>query len=165
MKWTIKLVVEVFPGSPVEHEVSSIERTEEVSPATVGPTIADGKALLASLQSQVVTEHGRRYVASVKACPQCGNALRTKGYHRSTLRSVYGKVGTRIRRLENALALDRMRQVSRRCSRTKNPITPELRYLTAKMAALLPFRNVTEFLGELLPLSAQATASTVRTER
>jgi hypothetical protein len=44
----------------------------------------------------------------------------------------------------------------------KSPITPELRYLTAKMAALLPFRKVVDFLGELLPLSAQATASTVR---
>jgi hypothetical protein len=44
----------------------------------------------------------------------------------------------------------------------KSPITPELRYLTAKMAALLPFRKAADFLGELLPLSAQATASTVR---
>jgi len=30
------------------------------------------------------------------------------------------------------------------------------------MAALLPFRKVADFLDELLPLSAQATASTVR---
>jgi hypothetical protein len=30
------------------------------------------------------------------------------------------------------------------------------------MAALLPFRKAADFLGELLPLSAQATASTVR---
>jgi len=44
----------------------------------------------------------------------------------------------------------------------QEPITPELRYLTAKMAALLPFRKAADFLGELLPLSAQATASTVR---
>lgn len=44
----------------------------------------------------------------------------------------------------------------------KSPITPELRYLTLKMAALLPFRKAADFLGELLPLSAQATASSVR---
>ena len=44
----------------------------------------------------------------------------------------------------------------------QDPITPELRYLTAKMAALLPFRKVVDFLGELVPLSAQATASTMR---
>jgi hypothetical protein len=42
------------------------------------------------------------------------------------------------------------------------PITPELRHLTAKLAALLPFGKVTDFLSELLPLSAKVTASTVR---
>jgi hypothetical protein len=44
----------------------------------------------------------------------------------------------------------------------KNPVTPELRYLTAKMAALLPFGKVADFLAELLPSSAKATAGTVR---
>ena len=44
----------------------------------------------------------------------------------------------------------------------KNPITLEMRYLTAKMAALLPFDKAADFLGELLPLSAQTTGNTVR---
>jgi hypothetical protein len=162
MKWTIKLVVEVVPGSPVEHEVGSIERAEEISPATVGLTIAEGKALLASLQSQIVTEQIQRYVASVKACPECGKAFRTKGYYRSTLRSVYGKVGMRIRRLRKCPCSGLDAESFSTLFTNKSPITPELRYLTAKMAALLPFRKVTDFLGELLPLSAQATASTVR---
>ena len=162
MKWTIKLVVEVVPGSPVEHEVGSIERAEEISPATVGLTIAEGKALLASLQSQIVTEQIQRYVASVKACPECGKAFRTKGYYRTTLRSVYGKVGMRIRRLRKCPCSGLDAESFSTLFTNKSPITPELRYLTAKMAALLPFRKVTDFLGELLPLSAQATASTVR---
>jgi hypothetical protein len=56
---------------------------------------------------------------------------------------------------------------SQKCSystlfRNKNPITPELKYLTAKMAALLPFGKAADFLGELLPLSAVTTAGTVR---
>jgi hypothetical protein len=162
MKWTIKLVVEAVPGSPAEHEVGSIERTEEVSPATVGLTIAEGKALLANLQSQMVTEQIQRYVDSVKACPECGGAFRTKGYYRSTLRSVYGKVGMRIRRLRTCPCSGSDAESFSTLLTNKNPITPELRYLTAKMAAVLPFRKVTDFLGELLPLSAQATASTVR---
>jgi hypothetical protein len=54
-KWTIKLVFEAVPGSSVEHELGIIERAEEISPATVGLTIAEGKALLAGLQEQVVT--------------------------------------------------------------------------------------------------------------
>ncbi len=55
MKWTIKLVFEAVPGSSVEHELGIIEQAEEISPANVGLTIAEGKALLARLQEQVVT--------------------------------------------------------------------------------------------------------------
>jgi hypothetical protein len=43
MKWTIKLVFEAVPGSPVEHQLGIIERAEEISPATVGLTCASPK--------------------------------------------------------------------------------------------------------------------------
>jgi hypothetical protein len=162
MRWTIKLVVEVVPGSPVEHEVGMIERTEEISPATVGLTIAEGKALLASLQEQIVTAQVQQHVSSIKSCPRCGNAFRTKGYYQSTLRSVYGNVGMRIRRLRECPCSGSQARSFSTLFTNKSPITPELRYLTAKMAALLPFRKAADLLGEFLPLSAQATASTVR---
>ena len=71
MKWTIKLVFEAVPGSPAEHELGIIERAEEISPATVGLTIVEGKALLASLQEQVVTAQIQQHVATIKYCPQC----------------------------------------------------------------------------------------------
>jgi hypothetical protein len=69
MKWTIKLVFEAVPGSAVEHELGIIERAEEISPATVGLTIAEGKALLASLQEQVVTAQVQQHVSTIKYCP------------------------------------------------------------------------------------------------
>jgi hypothetical protein len=162
MKWTIKLVFEAVPGSPVEHEVGIIERAEEISPASVGLTIAEGKALLASLQEQIVTAQVQQHVVNMKFCPQCGNAFRTKGHYQSTLRSVYGSVGMRIRRLRTCPCSGSQAQSFSTLFTNKSPITPELRYLTAKMAALLPFRKAADFLGELLPLSAQATHSTVR---
>jgi hypothetical protein len=65
----------------------------------VGLTIAEGKAMLASLQEQVVTAQVQQHVAIFKSCPKCGNAFRTKGHYQSTLRSVYGAVGMRIRGL------------------------------------------------------------------
>jgi len=162
MKWTLKLVFEAVPGSPVEHEVGMIERAEKISPASVGLTIAEGKALLASLQKQIVTAQVEQHVASMKSCPQCGNAFRTKGHYQSTLRSVYGKVGMRIRRLRACPCSGSQAQSFSTLFTNKSPITPELRYLTAKMAALMPFRKTADFLGEFLPLSAQTTANTVR---
>jgi hypothetical protein len=79
MRWTIKLVFEAIPGSPVEHEVGRIERAEEISPATVGLTLAEGKALLASLQEKIVTAQVQQHVANIKPCPRCGKSFRTKG--------------------------------------------------------------------------------------
>src|ERR1039457_325194 len=162
MKWTIKLVFEAVPGSPVEHEVGMIERAEQISPASVGLTIAEGKALLASLQEQIVTAQVQQHVANIKPCRRCGKSFRTKGYYHSTLRSVYGSVDMRIRRLSACACSGSLAQSFSTLFTNKSPITPELRYLTAKMAALLPFRKAADFLGELLPLSAQSTASTVR---
>lgn len=162
MKWTIKLVFESVPGSPVEHEVGMIERAEEISPASVGLTIAEGKGPLASLQEQIVTAQVRQHVTNIKPCPRCGNAFRTKSHYQSTLRSVYGSVGMLIRHLRACPCSGSQAQSFSTRFTNKSPITPEVRYLTAKVAALLPFRKTTDFLGELLPLSAQATASTVR---
>jgi hypothetical protein len=162
MKWTIKLISETVPGRRVEYEVGMIERGEEISPASLGLTIAEGKALLANLQEQIVTAQVQQHAASIKSCPQCGNAFRSKGYYLSTLRSVYGKVGMRVRRLRACPCSRSRAQSFSTLFTNKSPITPELRYITAKMAALVPFRKAADLLGEFLPLSAQATASTVR---
>ena len=48
-------VTEVGSGKSVEHEVATIERACEVALATVGLTMNERKALLASLQEQIVT--------------------------------------------------------------------------------------------------------------
>ena len=44
----------------------------------------------------------------------------------------------------------------------KSSTAPELRYLNAKLAALLPFGKVAEFLNEVLPGTATTNAVTVR---
>ena len=71
MKWTIKLVFEAVPGSPVGHDVGMIERAGEISPANVGLTIAEGKAQLASLQEQIVTAQVQQQFLPM-AMPVCG---------------------------------------------------------------------------------------------
>jgi len=162
MKWTLKLVAEAVPGQPIEHEVATIERIEEFSAATVGLTISESKAILAGLQKQMVTAQVQHHGASIQSCPGCGRAFRTKGYYHSTLRSVYGNVDMRIRRLRGCSCTGPQQSSFSTVFTNRNPTTPELKYLTAKLAALLPFGKVVDFLGELLPLSAQTTANTVR---
>lgn len=162
MKWTLKLVAEVDAGNPTEYEVATIERSEDFSPALVGMTISEGKAVLASLQEQIVTSQIEHHGSKVHLCPGCGKAFRTKGYYRSTLRSVYGNVSVRIRRLRGCSCAGARQNSFSTLFTNKYPTTPELKYLTAKLAALLTFGKVADFLGELLPLSAKTTPNTVR---
>jgi len=100
MKWTVKLVAELQPGTLVEQEVITVEREDRLSPATVGLTIAEGKAIMENLQQQIVAAQVQRHGASIKSCSRCGKAFRTKGYYQSTLRSVYGEVRMPVRRLK-----------------------------------------------------------------
>jgi uncharacterized C2H2 Zn-finger protein len=162
MKWTLKLVAEAQPGTLVEQEVITIEREDLISPATIGLTIAEAKAIMESLQRQIVARQDQRHGASIKSCSRCGKSFRTKGYYQSTLRSVYGKVPMRIRRVKGCSCTGSQERSYSTIFTNKNPITPELRYLTAKMAALLPFGQAADFLSELLPVSAQTTVGTVR---
>ena len=109
----------------------------------------------------MVADQVEHHGASMKACLKCGAALRTKGHYNSMLRTVYGNVPVRVRRLRGcACASD---WGSRSTVFTNhNPVTPELKYLPAKLAALMPFGKVADFLAELLPLSAKTAPGTVR---
>ena len=127
MKWTVKLVAEVVDGKQIEHEIATIERADGISPATVGLTIAEGKGILESLQKEIVTPQVQQHGVSIPSCPRCARAYRTKGYYPSTLRSVHGKVGMRIRRLRGCSCAGSQSRSFSTLFTNKNPITLELR--------------------------------------
>src|ERR1700677_1342397 len=161
MRWKIQLIAEGASWGTTEAEIATIEREDLLFPATTGLTIAEGKTILETLQKQMVAAQVEHHGASMKTCSKCGAALRTKGHYNSVLRTVYGNVPVRVRRLRGCVcAFD---SASRSTVFTNhNPVTPELKYLTAKLAALMPFGKVADFLSELLPLSSQAAAGTIR---
>lgn len=85
MKWTVRLVAEPRPGELIEHQVATTEREDLVSPATVGLSITEGKAVMESLQKQIVEAQVQHHGASTRSCQRCGRAFRTTGYYRSPL--------------------------------------------------------------------------------
>jgi hypothetical protein len=48
MKWIVKLVAETASGDTVEQEITTLEREDLLSPATVGLSIAVGNVILVS---------------------------------------------------------------------------------------------------------------------
>jgi len=77
MKWTVKLVAEVHPGTLVEQEVITVEREDLNSPATVGLAIAESKAIMENLQQQIVAAQVQR--CNVTA--QVSSLVRDVGRH------------------------------------------------------------------------------------
>lgn len=140
-------------------EIAAIEREDLLYPATAGLIMAEGKTIMEDLQRQMVAAQVEHHGVSMKSCAECGAALRTKGHCISMLKTVSGNVPMRVRRLRRcACASD---SGSRLTVFTNHyPVTPELRYLAAKLAALMPFGKVEKFLSELLPITAKTTAGT-----
>jgi hypothetical protein len=162
MRWRVTLVAEVEPGQRTEHEIASVDRDDRITPATLGLSIAEGKAVLAAIQAQLVVDQVTRHGRVARHCQVCGRSQSSKGHYRSTFRSVFGDVPMRVRRFHACpCRTDGPKTVPALFTR-KSPIAPELRYLTAKLAALMPFGKVADFLGEVLPLATKSHASTVR---
>ena len=66
----MKLVAEVVPGKPIEHEIAMIERPDEISPANVGLTIEEGKAILERLQNEIVAAQVQQQSVSTRNLPR-----------------------------------------------------------------------------------------------
>jgi hypothetical protein len=93
----------------------------------------------------------------------CGSVLASKGHYPVQLRSLFGDVPLRVRRLlvcpcqgggevKSFAVLDL----------GGTAVAPELAYITARYAALAPFGKVAALLSELLPMSRPQNAGTVR---
>src|SRR3954471_4114176 len=146
-----------------ETEVARIERDEQAGLAELGLQLAEAKQLTAALQAQIVPAQVAVVGERRRGCVACGRVLASKGHYPAKFRSLFGDVPVRIRRLLvcpchglgepkslAALALG------------KDAVAPELAYVTARYAALVPFGQVATLLSELLPISGAQNAGTVR---
>jgi hypothetical protein len=61
MKWTVTLVAETEPGHVREHALGQIEREDTITPASLGLSIAEGKTIVAALQTAIVTAQVERH--------------------------------------------------------------------------------------------------------
>src|SRR5215471_10491480 len=160
LKWKLKLTAEVAPGESIECDVTQWERADEATLGSLGLSIAEGKSILAEVQLHMVAAQMEHHGQARGACSHCGRKLPNKGHYRSTFRSVFGNVAVRVRRVKACRSCGQ-KPVAPLFTR-KSSAAPELRYLNAKLAALLPFGKVADFLNEVLPATAFTNAVSVR---
>ena len=161
--WRVRLVAELGTEIVSETEVGRIERDDQVTPETLGLALEEGKRLVAAVQAEIVgaqvTVMGERF----RWCGHCGKKLSSKGYYAATFRSLFGNVPVRVRRLCACRCEgDAPNNETFSAMTAAGGIAPELAYVTAKFAALVPFAKVANLLSELLPIGGAANAGTVR---
>ncbi len=145
--------------------VAVVERQDR-SVADLGFTLAEGRALLAKVQSILVSQQAAAWMAGQAACCRCGSALAHKDSRLIVMRTVFGKVEVPSPRLWECSCAGRpygaSRSVSPLCKAVPKRVTPELEYLQAKWAAHLPYRQATELLREVLPLDKAISLGSTR---
>ena len=148
-----------------ETEVARIERDEQVGVAELGLRLAEAKQLTAALQARTVPAQvavlGRRR----RSCAACGRVLASNGHYGARFRSLFGDMPVRVCRLHVCPGQD-MTEGGAKSFATldlgKDALAPELAYVTARYAALLPFSKIATLLSELLPVGGAQNTGTVR---
>ena len=145
--------------------VAVVER-EDRDVAELGLTLAEGRTLLAEVQSVLVSHQAAGWMAGQLACCRCGSVLAHKDSRSIVVRTVFGKVEVPSPRLWacscGAKQGEPRRSVSPLCEAVSQRVTPELEYLQAKWAAHLPYRQATELLQEVLPLDKGISLGSTR---
>jgi hypothetical protein len=164
LRWRVKLVAERPSGAVVtETELACIERDEQISVAELGLQLDEAKQVTAALQAAVVPAQMAALSAYPQACEVCGCRLAAKGHHGATFRSLFGDVPVRVRRwfVCPCQGASETKSVAA-LAFGGDGVAPELAYVTARYAALMPFGKAAALLSELLPISGVQHASTVR---
>ncbi|WP_089163694.1 ISKra4 family transposase [Caballeronia sordidicola] len=156
MRLIIEARLEGGETSETEATIVAVVERQNQSVAELGLTLAEGRALLAEVQSLLVSEQAAGWMESQLACDRCGSMLAHKDARSIVLRTVFGKVDVPSPRLWACSCAAKQGQPRRSVSPlfkvVHQRVTPELEYLQAKWAAHLPYRQATELLREVLAL-------------
>src|SRR3954468_13414980 len=91
--WIVKLVSIGAAGDERSTEVMQIARPDDLTDlATLGLTMAAGKALLAGIQQEPVAAQARRHAARRPACRLCSTTCRVKDYRQHAIATLFGQV-------------------------------------------------------------------------
>lgn len=162
MNFRLEVICIQDDGTEERREVLTFAK-EQLAMETLGLTVAEGKALLANVQTCVVEQQTTTYLEQHCRCSKCGRKRRSKGQGRSTVQTLFGPVPVPNPRWQ-------------RCgcqttgSRTFRPTaqwltghsSPELLYLETKWASLVPYAKVADLLKEVLPVASTWSQETVR---
>jgi len=158
----LQITADASTAGTVE-EVTAFEKQVE-RPEDLGLSLAEGKALTAAVQQQIVKAQVTSWADRHRCCEACGTRQRSKGSSLVVFRTLYGDV---------PLASPRLHRCP--CQSTDGPATllplsilipgqiaPERLYLEARWSSLVPYAAAAGLLTDVLPIASGANRTTVR---
>jgi hypothetical protein len=164
VEWTITIEGKNEFGDVCRRNVRIEKSWESLFDGDIGLSIADGKKIMAALQSAVVNHEAETYSLFRRVCPDCHTFRPVKDYTARRIRTVFGTVEVRNPRwmlcrdcypgMDGALA-----PLKEICP---DRATPELMELTARLGSMMPYRQAAKMLAEFLSIEPTETHATVR---
>ena len=139
MKYAIQVVITTDEGQTETRDIACVER-EDLTPTTLGLTLAEGKTILKALQAVVVEQQMTAYLETQRPCADCGSHQRSKGYHTMQVRTVFGTISVQSPRLHQCSCQPHpTKTFSPLATLLPEHLTPELLFLETKWAALVSY--------------------------
>ena len=149
-------------GGSVE-EIAAFEKLTERA-ENVGLSLADGKALLAAIQRQVVQAQTGEWAGRHRCCTSCDSRRGSNGSYPLLFRTLYGDVQLASPRLYRCACQseDGPATVSPLWDLLPGNVAPEPLYLEARWASLVPYAAAANLLADVLPVALGANATILR---
>jgi hypothetical protein len=160
MKIRIQVIIEHDDESTetIVEEIGCLQRGDP-RPETLGLTLEEGKALLASIQQGMVEQQIAEYIVHHRKCQDCGRPHRRNGQHHITYRTLFGKMRLQSPRFYTCACRPReQKSFSPVVHLLPDRSAPELCYLQTKWASLMSYGLTVDLLGEVLPLKTNFTS-------
>jgi hypothetical protein len=162
MQVKVQVVTRRDDGEESLHEVACVER-DALTPASLGLSIADSKAILQGMQEVVVAWQMRAYLDSQRHCPQCGKLRHSKGVHHTVLRTVFGDLPVDSPRFTHyPCQVHATDSFSPLAELLPERTTPELFSLETKWASLSSYGTSVKLLQDVLPFDEPLEPVTIR---
>jgi hypothetical protein len=158
MKMRIQLVIEDDFGASNCTDIAAIERhTDDL----IGLSLEEAKAMTGAVQRKMVEAQARETINRGSICSACKQPLRRNGKHRVSYRTPFGRLDLDSPRVYRCRCRTRARQsISPLAVWFGGHISPELQYLEAQFAALLPYGASVHMLSTVLPLEHATSITT-----
>jgi hypothetical protein len=161
MKFRVEVIC-LHEGGEQRGSVMEMERAE-LAMDTLGLSVAEGKTMLHGVQDFVASQQAQEDLKRRRNCSACGQPHHSKDAGTHTVKTVFGPVAVPNPRWRQCACQSEGPKTFRPTAAWLSGRTsPELLYLEAKWASLIPFAKVADLLQEVLPVGETTNHETVR---